>query len=86
MIELMSTVPDSETLLWPPFVLGITELDNEQQRRFVLDRLGNIQQKQNLGSVRRTIDAVKHAFATKSVLSPDEWAWGHESYGFISLA
>lgn len=85
-IELISTLPDMATLLWPFFVLGNSGLVNEEQRRFVLDRLVNIQTRQNLGSVRRTIDAVKHAFTTHGLLSSGEKAWGHETYRYISLA
>ena len=86
MIKLISTLPDMATLLWPLFVLGNTGLENEEQRRFVLDRLANIQKTRNLGSVRRTIDAVKHAFVTKSLFSSGNKAWGHETYRYISLA
>lgn len=86
MIELISTLPDEVALLWPLFVLGNAGLENEEQRRFVLDRLANIQKMQNLGSVRRTIDAVKHAFMTKSVLPSGGRVWGHETYRSISLA
>ncbi|KAJ6185805.1 hypothetical protein N7519_007106 [Penicillium mononematosum] len=86
MIELISTLPDMATLLWPLFVLGNTGLENEDQRRFVLDRLANIQKTRNLGSVKRTIDAVKHAFVTKSLFSSGNKAWVHETYRYISLA
>ncbi|KAJ5094191.1 hypothetical protein N7456_010052 [Penicillium angulare] len=86
MIELISTLPDMATLLWPLFVLGNVGLENEEQRRFVIDRLANIQRTQNLGSVRRTIDAVKHAFGTKELLPSNERSWGHETYHYISLA
>lgn len=86
MIELISTLPDMATLLWPLFVLGNTGLENEEQRRFVLDRLANIQKTRNLGSVKRTIDAVKHAFVTKSLCSSGNKAWVHETYRYISLA
>jgi hypothetical protein len=82
----MSTLPDMHTLLWPLFVLGNAGLQNEEQRRFVLDRLISMEKTQNLGSVKRTIIAVKHAFKTKSLLSPGARLWGHESYGYISLA
>lgn len=75
-----------DTLLWPLFVLGNAGLENEGQRRFVLDRLANIQKTQNLGSIRRTIDAVKHSFMTKSLSSLGDRVWGHKAYGYISLA
>jgi hypothetical protein len=86
MIKLISTLPDMATLLWPLFVLGNTGLENEEHRRFVLDRLANIQKTRNLGSVRRAIDAVKHAFVTKSLLASGNKSWGHETYRYISLA
>lgn len=86
MIEMISTLPDMATLLWLPFVLGNTGLENEEQRRFLLDRLANIHNTRNLGSVRRAIDAVKHAFLTKSLFSSGNKAWVHENYRYISLA
>lgn len=55
------------TLLWPLFVLGNLTLENEEHRRFVLDRLLGIQKSRNLGSVRRAIEAVKHSFGTKDL-------------------
>lgn len=51
-ISLISSLPDSSTLLWPLFVLGNTQL-LEEDRRFVLERLDNIQRLRNLGSVRQ---------------------------------
>lgn len=85
------------TLLWPLFVLGNVALENEEHRRFVLDRLLGIQRARNLGSVRRAIEAVKHAFATKdldlgsSSSSTGGWqgwgqGWGQERFRYISLA
>ncbi|KAL4948856.1 fungal-specific transcription factor domain-containing protein [Aspergillus filifer] len=50
------------TLLWPLFILGNASLENEEHRRFVLDRLLGIQKARNLGSVRRTVEAVKYIF------------------------
>lgn len=85
-IELISTLPDIATLLWPLFVLSNVGLENEEQRRFVLDRLANVQKTRNLGSVRRTIDAVKHAFVTRGLLCSGDRTWGHETYRYISLA
>ncbi|KAL2871194.1 Zn(II)2Cys6 transcription factor [Aspergillus lucknowensis] len=85
-IESITTLPDMATLLWPLFVLGNAGLENEDHRRFVLDRLSRIQKMRNLGSVRRTIEAVKHAFGTKDLAWRGDRVWGHESYRYISLA
>ncbi|KAL4783426.1 fungal-specific transcription factor domain-containing protein [Aspergillus varians] len=95
-ISTISTLPNMTTLLWPLFVLGNVALENEHQRRFVLDRLAGIQRARNLGSVCRAIEAVKHSFRTRDLgLQMDLGSpagrgrgprWGHESYRFISLA
>ncbi|RDW61825.1 Zn(II)2Cys6 transcription factor [Aspergillus mulundensis] len=95
-ITSISALPDTNTatLLWPLFVLGNVASENEEHRRFVLNRLFGIQKARNLGSVRRTIEAVKHAFGTRGVLDlPGDKGvevrgshWGHERYRFISLA
>ncbi|KAL3475523.1 fungal-specific transcription factor domain-containing protein [Aspergillus californicus] len=85
-IELISTLPTMATLLWPLFVLGNVGLENEDHRRFVLDRLVEIQKSRNLGSVCRTIEAVKHSFGTRELVSSSRRIWGHESYRYISLA
>ncbi|KAL4902344.1 hypothetical protein BDW74DRAFT_186881 [Aspergillus multicolor] len=96
-ITSVSTLPNTKaaTLLWPLFVLGNVAPANEEQRRFVLDRLSGIQKARNLGSVRRTIEAVKHAFGTKELLqSPGDRGfetqrsshWGDKEYRFLSLA
>ncbi|KAL6359177.1 hypothetical protein LRP88_06597 [Fusarium phalaenopsidis] len=86
MVKLISMLPDMSTLLWPLFVLGNASLENEEQRRFVLDRLASMQKMENLASVRRTIDAVRHAFTTQGLLTSGDRRWGHESYRYISLA
>lgn len=86
MVKLISMLPDMSTLLWPLFVLGNASLENEDERRFVLDRLASMQKMENLGSVRRTIDAVRHAFTTQGLLTSGGRRWGHESYRYISLA
>ncbi|KAL4805925.1 fungal-specific transcription factor domain-containing protein [Aspergillus unguis] len=86
-IHSVSTLPNTAstaTLLWPLFILGTSCL-NETQRRFVLDRLLDIQRARNLGSVRRTVDAVKYIFGTGS-LGLRKGGWGCESWRFISLA
>ncbi|KAL3486701.1 fungal-specific transcription factor domain-containing protein [Aspergillus germanicus] len=79
-IESIATLPDMATLLWPLFILGNAGVEDEYHRRFLLDRLSSIQRLRNLGSVRRTIDAVKHAFGTTGLHYGIERAWGHESY------
>ncbi|KAL1962751.1 hypothetical protein VTN77DRAFT_9205 [Rasamsonia byssochlamydoides] len=82
----------SATILWPLFVIGHSSgLDDEEQRRFVLDRLRGIQQTRNLGSVRRALMAVEHAFRTRDLDLPRRHgrrrAWGDDDgLGVISLA
>lgn len=92
-IESISTLPDMATLLWPLFVLGNVALEDEEHRRFVLDRLLGIQRARNLGSVRRAIEAVKYAFVTKGLdLDADLTGrgglqgWGDGRFRYISLA
>ncbi|KAL2787903.1 fungal-specific transcription factor domain-containing protein [Aspergillus keveii] len=85
-IESIGTLSDMATLLWPLFILGNVAVEDEDHRRFILDRLSSIQRLRNLGSVRRTIDAVKHALGTTGLDYGIERAWGHESYRYISLA
>lgn len=57
-ISLISMLPDSSTLLWPLYVVGNSQLD-EEQRRFVSERLRNIERERNLGSVRQARLAVE---------------------------
>jgi anaphase-promoting complex subunit 1 len=69
-VELISTLPNPDTasVLWPLYVIGTsTALEDETQRRFVLERLHNIQQIRNLGSVRAARTAVEHAFRTRDL-------------------
>ena len=86
-IDLMSTLPDSPTLLWPLFILGNTGLEeSEHHRRFVLDRLERIQRTRNLGSVHQTRLAVQRAFCLRDLDYPCGRVWGDAKSGFISLA
>lgn len=85
-IKLISTLPNTATLLWPLFVLGNTGLDSEEHRRFILDRLEHIQKTRNLGSVRRARLAVKRAFRMRDLDYPSGHLWGDHKSGFISLA
>ncbi|KAL4758657.1 Zn(II)2Cys6 transcription factor [Aspergillus foveolatus] len=98
-ITSISSLSNTNTaaLLWPLFVLGNAGLENEEHRRFVLDMLLGIQRARNLGSVRRTIEAVKHAFgakglrlvvhgANKMLAQGTQTEWGNARYRFISLA
>ncbi|KAL6239477.1 fungal-specific transcription factor domain-containing protein [Aspergillus navahoensis] len=94
-ITSISALPNTTaaTLLWPLFVLGNSALEDEAHRRFVLDRLFDIQRARNLGSVRRTIEAVKYAFGTRGLgLAGDQSVavqatrWENKRYRFISLA
>ncbi|KAI5299219.1 hypothetical protein KEM55_002438 [Ascosphaera atra] len=85
-ISLISTVPDNATLLWPLYVLGNAGLDDEEHRRFVLDRLNNIQKTRNLGSVRLAKLAVQQAFRERDLRHPRGRTWGNDKFGLISLA
>lgn len=85
-INIVSTLPDSTTLLWPLFVLGNSGLEDQEERRFVLDRLGKMEQKRNLGSVRRARMAVKRAFCRSDLDYSCGRVWGDRGCGFISLA
>lgn len=51
-IEQMSPLPSTPTLLWPLFTLGKGSPADEGHRRFVLERLNDILKSRNLGSVR----------------------------------
>ncbi|PLB43364.1 MFS general substrate transporter [Aspergillus steynii IBT 23096] len=85
-IRQISSLPDSATLLWPLFVLGNSGLENEDHRRFVLDRLGRMQRTRNLGSVRRARMAVKQAFQKVDLDYRGTRRWGVATIGSISLA
>lgn len=52
LVSQLSALPTTPTLLWPLFVLGRASPDSEDHRRFVLDRLLEMQRLRNLGSVR----------------------------------
>lgn len=84
-IREISSLPNSATLLWPLFVLGNSGLENEDNRRFVLDRLGRMQKTRNLGSVRRARKAVKRAFQMVDLDCGGKYRWTDTS-GVISLA
>ncbi|PGH06732.1 hypothetical protein GX51_02173 [Blastomyces parvus] len=85
-ISLMENLPDSPTLLWPLFIVGNVGLDDEEHRRFVLDRLMSIQKTRNLGSVRRARMVVECAYRAKDIHFPRGKVWGDEGPGVISLA
>ncbi|EEH03625.1 conserved hypothetical protein [Histoplasma capsulatum G186AR] len=85
-ISLIDTLPDSPTLLWPLFIVGNVGLDDEQHRRFVLDRLTSIQKTRNLGSVRRARMVVENAYRAKDIDFPRGKVWGDNEPGVISLA
>ncbi|RDW74198.1 hypothetical protein BP5796_07640 [Coleophoma crateriformis] len=85
---LLSTLPDSSTLLWPLFVLGNTQLD-EEQRRFVSERLRSIEKVRNLGSVRQARLEVEEAWKRSDMGSDAKRYWGTrtgERPKLISLA
>ncbi|GLA19480.1 hypothetical protein AnigIFM62618_007591 [Aspergillus niger] len=84
LINVMSHLPDRATLLWPLYILGHASLEDEDHRRFVLDRLERMQRTRNLGSVRRARMAVKHAFRVVDVRSTARVR--ASKFGYISLA
>ncbi|KAK2741383.1 Anaphase-promoting complex subunit 1 [Myotisia sp. PD_48] len=84
-LSLISTLPDSPTLLWPLFVVGNAEVDSEEQRRFVLERLNGIQRMRNLGSVRGARMAIENAYRARDLEHPRGKVWGRAGPG-ISLA
>ncbi|KAH8688756.1 fungal-specific transcription factor domain-containing protein [Talaromyces proteolyticus] len=89
-IELISTLPnpDSTSVLWPLYIIGNSAgLEDESQRRFVLERLRGIQQTRNLGSVRAARVAVERAFRTRDLELPDSKGETiQKGRGVISLA
>lgn len=84
-IAIISTLPDTATLLWPLFVIGSVDIDNEEHRRFILERLQNIQNSRNLGNIRRARLAVESAYRARDLDHPRGNDWGREGRG-ISLA
>ncbi|EZF59930.1 hypothetical protein H104_07135 [Trichophyton rubrum CBS 289.86] len=84
-ITIISTLPDTATLLWPLFVVGSVNIDNEEHRRFILERLQNIQNSRNLGNIRRARLAVESAYRARDLDHPRGNDWGREGRG-ISLA
>ncbi|PVH79121.1 MFS general substrate transporter [Cadophora sp. DSE1049] len=67
-IALIRDLPDSPTLLWPLYILGTTGTGlDEEQRRFVHNRLTALQKVRNLGSVRRARLAVEQAWMRMDV-------------------
>lgn len=78
-------IPVSATLLWPLFIVGNAGLDDEEHRRFVLDKLETIQQTRHLGSVRRARIAVERDFRAHD-LGHHGKAWGDDGVAYISLA
>ncbi|KAE8146981.1 MFS general substrate transporter [Aspergillus avenaceus] len=79
-IRIISELPDSATLLWPLYVLGHVGLEDEEQRRFILDRLERIEKTRNLGSIKRASIAVKRAFQ----LDDFNYPCGRESESLIA--
>ena len=67
-IALIRKLPNSPTLLWPLYILGTTKYGlDEDQRRFVHDRLTALQKVRNLGSVRRARLAVEQTWMRMDV-------------------
>ena len=86
LINIISTLPDTATLLWPLYIPGHSGLEDEDHRRFVLDRLERIQRIRNLGSVRRARVAVKHAFQVFDMRLSTARAKNADAFSSISLA
>ncbi|EED14059.1 conserved hypothetical protein [Talaromyces stipitatus ATCC 10500] len=64
-IDLISTLPNPNTasVMWPLYIIGhSTGLEDETQRRFVLERLRAIQSTRNLGNVRQVRLSVERNF------------------------
>lgn len=85
-MSLISTLPDSPTLLWPLFIIGNVDVDEDGHRRFILERLESIQKTRNLGSIRRARMVVESAYRAKDLDHPRGKVWGNEGNGIISLA
>ncbi|KAJ4366153.1 hypothetical protein N0V83_007788 [Neocucurbitaria cava] len=64
LVSQLESLPVTATLLWPLFVLGNVSPDNEQHRRFVLERLDNLIKTRNLGSVRLARRLVEKTYRT----------------------
>lgn len=64
LVSQLESLPVTPTLLWPLFVLGNVSPDNEQHRRFVLERLDEMIKTRNLGSVRLARRLVEGKFRT----------------------
>ncbi|CAI6336259.1 unnamed protein product [Periconia digitata] len=62
LIAQLQDLPVTPTLLWPLFMLGNASPQNEEHRRFVLERLGRILEARNLGSVRLARRLVEKRF------------------------
>ncbi|KAM5464980.1 Anaphase-promoting complex subunit 1 [Microsporum audouinii] len=84
-IAIISTLPDTATLLWPLFVVGSVDVDNEEHRRFILEKLQKIQNSRNLGNIRRARLAVESTYRARDLDHPRGNVWGREGRG-ISLA
>lgn len=72
-IDLISTLPNpnSASVMWPLYIIGhSTGLEDETQRRFVLERLRAIQSTRNLGNVRQVRLAVEKNFRTMDLDLP----------------
>lgn len=72
-IDLISTLPNPNTasVIWPLYMIGhSTGLEDETQKRFVLERLEAIQQTRNLGNVRQARIAVERTFRTMNLDIP----------------
>lgn len=64
LISQLKPLPVTPTLLWPLFVLGNLSPNNEEHRRFVLERLGIMLKERNLGSIRLAKRLMERRFRT----------------------
>ncbi|KAH8812538.1 fungal-specific transcription factor domain-containing protein [Xylogone sp. PMI_703] len=64
LIEQITPLRNSPTLLWPLFVLGNASPEDEEHRRFVLERLDAMRRSRNLGSIRLARQLIEDKYRT----------------------
>jgi hypothetical protein len=70
----LTELPNTTTLLWPLFVVGTTSaVEDEEHRRFVLERLLKLQRVRELGSVRKARAIVEGIFKEKDLGRAGTW-------------
>ncbi|GAO51273.1 hypothetical protein G7K_5379-t1 [Saitoella complicata NRRL Y-17804] len=86
-IDMMRLLPDKATLLWPLFIIGTLGVQSEEDRRFVLDRLENMQRKRDLGSIRKGRKAIEAVWVDRDLGRTGSWEYLVEGRGgLLSLA